>query len=506
MSDFRSASGRSAAWHTTRGGFSNFEFIDTRFGSHPILRRIFSLARKARFGGLLVETIEEADCPLLAAENAALALRRPDFQSSTVTRFSFFSGPDEHNPGTFLGYAIFKTDHFVGSNYAHVYEAVVIPARNHTHNNFSHCQRDYTVRTRLGDFTVKGVLYAQQNDATSVCAHVALRSMLASLLPAGDASYADINRLAGVDHADATLRVGGGRGLSVTQIEAVLRGYQLSPSISVHEPGKLDLPAGLEFQRLLYDFIESGRPALLGFELAPHPGTGERSRHVVPIFGHTFNEDLWVPEAERNYFAHDRGFFPSESWLSSYLAHDDNFGPYVCLPRHYLGRDQFRVLIGCHETGVNLPAADAETLAIDVLVFIAQQLSAADVPWFERFRAFTRAGLLVLRAQLVTADTYTAHLRTLRDREGFDLEPALVTSLLAGFPARAWIVEISAPELFPATRCKFGEVLLDASQTDPLAALLAIRLPGHVIRPQPGTLALSRTRLAGHTPLFTYCS
>src|SRR5690606_35690058 len=129
----------------------------------------------------------------------------------------------------------------------------------------------------------------------------------------------------------------------------VLHGLGLPPQTSVHEPGQLELPPGLEFQRLLYDFIESGRPALLGFELAPHPTSGERSRHVVPIFGHTFNEDLWVPEAERHYFAHTRASSPAESWLSIYLAHDDIFGPSVCLPRHYLGRDQFRLLIGCHE-------------------------------------------------------------------------------------------------------------------------------------------------------------
>lgn len=505
MCDFRTAPGRNPAWHSAVGGFSNFDFVDRHYGSHPILRRILSLARKQGYRGLLIEQINEVDCPLLAEENAALRLRRPEFTGSAVTRLAFFSQPERDHPGEFVGYCVFKDDGFTESRRAHVYEAVVRMPRGAAQNNFAHCPRVYAVRTTLGEFNVAGVLYAQQNDATTVCAHVALRTMLACLLPAGDVTYAEINRHAGVDHGDPARQVGAGRGLEVPQVEAVLRTCGLSPRIDVHEPGQVELPAGLEFQRLLYGFIESARPALLGFELAPDHVTGERSRHVIPVFGHTFNEDLWVPEAERAYFAHNRGYFPSESWLSSYLVHDDNFGPYVCLPRHYLGRDQFRVLIGCHEPMVQLPAADAETLALDVAVFVAQQLAPTGLPWFERFRAFARAGLLVLRAQLVTAAGYAAHLRSLRDREGFDLETENAAGLTATFPARAWVVELSAPELFPATRAKFGEVVLDATAlTATAAALLVVRLPGHLLRPGAGGLGLSRTRLAGHTPLYSY--
>jgi hypothetical protein len=87
MADFRSAPGRSPQWIASRGSFSNFEFVDQHFGSHSILRRIFSLARKLNYGGFLIEQIGETDCSLLADENRALALRLPDFNGSTVTRF-----------------------------------------------------------------------------------------------------------------------------------------------------------------------------------------------------------------------------------------------------------------------------------------------------------------------------------------------------------------------------------------------------------------------------------
>jgi hypothetical protein len=503
MVDFRSAPGRSARWHDASGTFSNFEFLDRGFGSHAILRRIFSLARKLRFGGFFEEAIHETDCGGLALENQALRAFRPTFRSSNVTRFTFFSG-QQAEPGRLLGYAVFKLDRFAdGSSRGHVFEAVFPPPRGPRENNFVHCGRGYEVRTPVGPLSVQGVLYAQQNDATFVCAHVALRTILASLLPSGDTTYAEINRHAGLDHASGDTTDGRGRGLSPEQLEAVLRGHGLSTRRDVHEPGGVELPPGLEFQRLLYDFIESGRPALLGFELSPDPNSGQSARHAIPVFGHTFNEDLWVPEAERAYFAHNRGYFPSESWLSSYLAHDDNFGPYLCLPRHYLGRAQFRVLVGSHPAEVLLPAAEAEALAFDVANALADHLPPGASPWFERFRAFARAGLLVLRAQTVAAADYRAHLAALSDREGQTLETATLEHLVAGLPSRVWLIEISAPELFPSTRAKFGEVLVDAAAASPDQALLALRLPGVAARPHDGQLSLVSSRLGGHTPLFT---
>jgi hypothetical protein len=62
MADFRSVRGRSPAWHRTTGAFSNFEFIDSQFGSHPLLRAFFPRG-KARFGGLLTERLAEAESP-----------------------------------------------------------------------------------------------------------------------------------------------------------------------------------------------------------------------------------------------------------------------------------------------------------------------------------------------------------------------------------------------------------------------------------------------------------
>lgn len=63
---FRQAAGRRIEWLNTGidQGFSNFLFVDRRYRSNNILRRIFSLARKHDFRSLLIEEIAEADSAL----------------------------------------------------------------------------------------------------------------------------------------------------------------------------------------------------------------------------------------------------------------------------------------------------------------------------------------------------------------------------------------------------------------------------------------------------------
>lgn len=108
---FRDAVGIQPRWEDTgfHTGFSNFLFIDQRYGSDPVMRRIFSLARKHDYQSLLIETIPDSGCELLAEENENIRTRRPDFQRSIVHRISFFLSPKGQSPSPkdFLGIAVF---------------------------------------------------------------------------------------------------------------------------------------------------------------------------------------------------------------------------------------------------------------------------------------------------------------------------------------------------------------------------------------------------------------
>ena len=503
----RLAEGTQADWLDTRpeAGFSNFLFIDRNYSAHPVMRRIFSLARKHGFQSVLIEHLDEGRCPTITEENEALAIRQPNFTGSEVHRLSFFRCPpnNEPMPGDFIGSVVFKTDTFTGfpNPRSHVYEAVLPPSRNSQENNFIHCCRRYDFHTSAGNFSARA-LYAQQNDLTFVCAHVALRTVLASMLPGGDISYAEINRIVGVDHRGT--QVGGGAGLSPDQMEVVLNGLSISYEKIVHEPNaQLFLPT--DYQRNLYGFIESGAPALLGFELEdPTAPLGNAARHVIPVLGHTFNEDAWVPEADRSYFAKGLSYYPSESWLSSFVAHDDNFGPYYCLPRNFLKKENFRLSIGLKRFPSLFGAVEAETLAFGYAQVLAQFFDKTGHDWLDRFSIFTRLGSLVIRAQTVSRPEYRQHLEGLLDWEGLSLEPTLCEGFVSTLPDYFWVAELSAPELFTATRHKFGEFIIAADKphaTD-LSLLLAARLPGYILMRANGKLEVKATALAGHTPLF----
>ncbi len=509
----RLAEGKRLQWIDTRreSGFSNFLFVDQNYAAHPVMRRVFSLARKHRFQSVLIEELDASSCATLAEENAALAKRQPDFTHSRVLRFAFLRVlPDQPvAPGDFIGSAIFKSDSFSGlpQPRQHVYEAVLPAPRGAAENNFIHCGRSYDFHTGVGDFSAAGVLYAQQNDLTFVCAHVAIRTALASLLPAGDVSYARINQLAGVDHQ--AVQVGnGGRGLEPGQIEAVLNGLGVAYEKIVHEPHAKPLPLNLptDYQRHLYGCIESGAPALLGFELDdPASPPGEASRHVIPVLGHTFNEDAWVPEAQRHYFAGGLSYYPSESWLSAFVAHDDNFGPYYCLPRNFLRKDNFRLILGLKRFPTLFSALEAETLAFGYAQILSQVFDKTGQDWLDRFSVFTRLGSLVIRAQCLTRDDYLTHLAALEDWQGRRIAEALRISFGQTLPDYFWMAELSAPELFTATRHKFGELLIaaDRQPAADLSLLLAARLSAYALVRTNGNINIQPSTLAGHTQLFT---
>lgn len=505
MSNFRDAKATLIEWVPTEkeGNFSNFRYVDRYFYSSPVLRRIFSVARKLRYRSLVVEEIAETDCSLLAEENAALAVRESQFQSSRVRRLLFLRcGKDaDVAADDLLGYVIFKEDSINGLALpnSHVYEAVMIPARKAAENNYIHCSRAYEIKTSIGDLSIRGVLYAQQNDLTFVCAHVCLRTVLATVLPGADISYASINKIIGIDHTNE--KVGKGVGVSPEQMQSVLSDCGLEYSKIIHEPTKTTLKLPGDYQSDLYGAIESGQPALLGFEL------NDKRRHIIPVIGHTFNEDTWVAPAARAYFDGGLSYFPSENWLSTYVVHDDNFGPYYCIPRHFLQKDNFRIILSLKRHPSKTGSVEAEAIALAYLKGIASALSDGNV-WMERFKAYAQSGLLVLRALHVTRKEYLNHVQAGECWDGQVVDGDCVTRMEPELPEFFWMVETSAPELFSATRRKFGEILIASDVTEPKplnwSLYLLARLPGQILRLKEGALDICSSGTGGHVGLFQY--
>ncbi len=217
MSSHRLAvASQSPIFINTSPPFSNFDFVDNLFGDRPAIRRILSQARSYGCQTMIIEDIPAKG--ILAEDNAEISDLFSAFRPGGLKRLSFWKASlsssenvSEANPDSLLGYAILKQDF---SNW-YVFESVIIKYP-HKHNCV-HGANEFRVRIADSIFSVRGVLYCQQNGFNKSCAQVALRSLLATRDPFQDISYRQINCWAGVKEP--------GRGLSVPQMQKVLKNY-----------------------------------------------------------------------------------------------------------------------------------------------------------------------------------------------------------------------------------------------------------------------------------------
>ncbi len=462
-----------------RPPFSNFDFVEDRFGGECVpIRRIFSQARMGGFSTLVIEEIpsvglsKEDDTDLIEA--GLKPINRPLYRL-TFFKSIFANAVDIQNQSNedFLGYAILKAVP-TGNRFRWiVFESVTNPARHD--NNFYHATREYKVSSHNKIFSIKGNIYCQQNDLTNVCAHVALRTCISMVEGFNDFSYREMNRILkakGFPH-------GVGEPLSIVQIKTVLDSLGIKYSDQWY-PLTGEQP-NVPFQKYLYASVESGYPALLGFTF------GGASGHIIPVIGHTFNEDTWVPNAETSYFTigKDTRYVPSELWVSSYICHDDNFGSHFCLPRQYMSKNSELFVIAIKPKQVKYDAINAEAIAVDYLYSIAVNMIPNEVNrWLRRLREaiLIKSGWVVLRTIFMSGKEYIDHLRGSKGWQDEIIDPKVLDVLENGLKGYYWVVEISLPELFPANRRKLGEIVLNAevelSKELDLSTYVLARLPG----------------------------
>mgnify|MGYP001294543479 CR=1 FL=1 len=204
--------------------------------------------------------------------------------------------------------------------------------------------------------------------------------------------------------------------------------------------------------------------ALLGFHLSgPQASDG---RHIIPFYGHTFNKDTWVPDADIAYFnvGGGMGYIPTESWTSSFLGHDDNFGPNYCVPRLYAKPENVEYVVELLPAGYRFDGIAAEAIALQLLYSLDRKLASyKGNPWMRRLAEITDQNVqrVVLRSIAVSRDTYLASLREMNDWDGNSERTRMASILQKLLPDSLWVVEISSPQLFPANERKLGEIVMN---------------------------------------------
>ena len=208
----------------------------------------------------------------------------------------------------------------------------------------------------------------------------------------------------------------------------------------------------------------------------------------------------------------DTKYLPSETWVSSFIGHDDNFGSNLCIPRQYMGAERADYVAELFRDGCVYSGAYAEAIAVEYLYSILRQHLGPMLPWLDRLVASVTTQEVVLRAVCLPRHEYVHHLRNSVDWEGHHENPDICEDLSHTLPEIVWMVEVSMPELFPANQHKVGEIVLDATtkpspQVD-FSHFVHARLPGRFIffrRLSPdGTPSFygAPSRLESHSALF----
>jgi len=449
--------------------FSGFQFVEDFFNSSPAVHRCFSLARSADVQTLIVEEIGEAG--LVLDENQETLTYVSDHKMTGLKRLSFWKSKFKRKnalkskaDSDLIGYVIIKKDFSPSRNYDawHIFEAV-FSKYPHKHNCV-HRSPSNNIKICGYEFKVDGVLYCQQNTLNKVCAHVALRSLLAGRLNGGDISYSKLNALArsvSAGHYDPA------NGLGPVQIRAILNALNI-PFRDIDyvesEKNNPNIREELPFQKYLYAGVESGAGALLGFKLTGPKASDDK--HIIPFYGHTFNKDTWAPDADASYFQIGAGvgYIPSESWTSSFIGHDDNFGPNFCVPRSYVKQGQAEYVVELIDDGLKFGGVQAEALSLTFLYSLYPYLdSYENNPWIDRLARDSSPSIqrVVLRAFAVHRDEYINHLSSIQDWDGHFENPDIPTLLTKLLPEKIWMIEVSLPQLFPANERKLGEVVLN---------------------------------------------
>ena len=206
---------------------------------------------------------------------------------------------------------------------------------------------------------------------------------------------------------------------------------------------------------------------------------------MIPFFGHTFNEDAWSPHAEQDYFKIGEAisYIPSRAWLSSFIVHDDNLGPNLCIPQGFLDKAKVDYVLELLPQGWRYSGVEAELVAADYFYSILPELAdSLEKPWLRRLLEYVIRKKLILRHVPIGKNDYLAALRRATDWEGRAESTETLSVLEDLVPERYWMIEVSVPEVFSTNKRKLGEILLDAerelsSDIDGTSFVLA-RFPG----------------------------
>lgn len=286
-------------------------------------------------------------------------------------------------------------------------------------------------------------------------------------------------------------------GLTALQISQALKQMGYVPLI--YQYGK-DIPIPpFPPERVIYHYMESQIPIMLGIPT-------ESGGHALTIIGHSFEPDMWWALAQSAYYRRRPSGGPyhcSTTWIQNFIVQDDNFGPYLTVPKEFIWAkaNEALLIVVPLPKDVNIQGEDAELYAyrmlsekiiLDWMSETAKKEKSAR-KWYEIFFEHLKSEDLVLRTCLLDSDKFkkrytSPHLK--------DFYQAL------DMPDKIWLTEISIPELFCQSRLRLGEIIVDSTSSMKFGhSFISIHLPGIIVTRNVNTEKWSFFLIKGDEPL-----
>jgi hypothetical protein len=316
------------------------------------------------------------------------------------------------------------------------------------------CTAEYPVHILGAELIAKGFPYMSQDTDVTVCAHAACW-MIFRYFSQRYSRYAErwpyeVTQLT----KDVSMgRLVPSKGLNVYQVTEMFANFGFSPEIYIRSQHQ-DL-----FDKLLYMYVESGLPVVVG--LSGH-------RHAITIIGHISDYNIPFPVTPAS----------SDAYLCGFIANDDNFMPYHAIRKNdptpangYWSRfkvDEIDSFI--------VPLYEKIHLSAEHVVMLSKEILTNDT-----------LGLNARSNQLkydgVITRTFLTSSKSFKKMRRGDLLPFGIASVYCemAMPKFIWVCEISTPDLFKDGKVA-GEILFDAT-ANPFdrRAFLSIHYPDFLL-------------------------
>ena len=461
---------------------ANLFDLTGKFGSDAPLKRIFQIVLSQKCRTILVES-DHHDTEY-TSEFEAFYKGLFKRYSPTTRRLHFFSCDisDRDIPTVdkfgkeYLGFCVLRP--FTAQVVAY---AVIKPLEdlNYPKRFFVLCQKDFPVKIQVNSnntrkLVARGFPFIQQDGQLGCCSHVSL-SAIDNYLSAKPHTVDKIVQMAAL--VPGIRRDVPTAGLDAIQICQTLKGMGYAPLI--YEYGE-KIKSPFPPERVIYHYMESEIPIILGIPT-------ESSGHALTIIGHSFEPDMWWALAQTSYYRRRPSGGPyhcSTTWIQNFIVNDDNFGPYLTIPKEFIwAKAQERLLIVVPlPENVYLQGEDAEIYAHRML---SEELV---LDWMRRsakgsVRKLSQTLLQHLRNEDVVLRTCL--IPSARFKEKYSAPHLHDFYKRLPMPDRIWLTEISIPELFCQSRLRLGEIIMDSTASPLGHSFLAIHLPGIMITRDP---------------------